>query len=36
MGNIGLADGSVLQTTISGFTNRLQQTGLAVNRLAIP
>jgi len=35
-GNIGLADGSVQQVTISGLTNLLHQTGIAANRLAIP
>ena len=36
IGNIGLADGSVQQVTISGLTNLLHQTGIATNRLAIP
>jgi len=44
VGNIGLADGSVQQVTISGLTNLLSHTGLAIlsytglatNRLAIP
>lgn len=35
-GNIGLADGSVQQTTISRLHELLPQTGLATNRLAIP
>ena len=35
-GNIGLADGSVQQTTIPRLHELLQQTGLATNRLAIP
>jgi prepilin-type processing-associated H-X9-DG protein len=35
-GNIGMADGSVQQTTTLGLTNALIQTGLATNRLAIP
>jgi prepilin-type processing-associated H-X9-DG protein len=35
-GNIGLADGSVQQTTTSGLTNLFQQTGVATNHLAIP
>jgi prepilin-type N-terminal cleavage/methylation domain-containing protein/prepilin-type processing-associated H-X9-DG protein len=35
-GNIGLADGSVQQVTISGLTNLFRQTGLTTNRLAIP
>lgn len=36
VGNIGLADGSVQQTTTVGLQAALQQTGLATNRLAIP
>ena len=35
-GNIALADGSVQSVTISGLRSRLNQTGLATNRLAIP
>ncbi len=35
-GNIGLADGSVQSVTISGLANLVSQTGLAINRLAIP
>jgi len=35
-GNIGLADGSVEQTTSSGLNELLHKTGLATNRLAIP
>jgi hypothetical protein len=35
-GNIGLADGSVQQTTSGSLQNFLQQTGFATNRLAIP
>jgi prepilin-type N-terminal cleavage/methylation domain-containing protein len=36
VGNIGLADGSVQQTTQDELRQALQQTGLATNRLAIP
>ena len=36
VGNIGLADGRVLQTSTSMLRESLQQTGLATNRLAIP
>jgi type II secretory pathway pseudopilin PulG len=36
VGNIGLADGSVQQTTQNGLRQALQKTGLATNRLAIP
>jgi prepilin-type N-terminal cleavage/methylation domain-containing protein/prepilin-type processing-associated H-X9-DG protein len=35
-GNIGLADGSVREVSISELTNLFNQTGLATNRLAIP
>jgi prepilin-type processing-associated H-X9-DG protein len=35
-GNIGLADGSVQQVTISGLQTALQNTGWATNRFAIP
>jgi len=35
-GNIGLADGSVQQTTSSNLNQWFQQTGLVTNRLAIP
>ena len=35
-GNIGLADGSVQQTTSSNLFQLFYQTGLATNRLAIP
>jgi hypothetical protein len=35
-GNLALADGSVQSVDNSGLTSRLQQTGLATNRLAIP
>jgi len=36
VGNIGLADGSVLQATRHGLQQAFQQTGDATNRLAIP
>ena len=36
VGNIGMADGSVQQVTISGLTNALIQTGVATNRWLIP
>jgi prepilin-type processing-associated H-X9-DG protein len=36
VGNIGMADGSVQQTTSSNLCQLLQQAGLATNRLAIP
>ena len=35
-GNIGLADGSVRQSTTDGLRQALQQTGVATNRLALP
>lgn len=35
-GNIGFADGSVMQTSNSGLTNWLQKTGAVTNRLGIP
>ena len=35
-GNIGLADGSAQQVTISGVNQAFQQTGFNTNRLAIP
>ena len=35
-GNIGLADGSAQQVTISGLQQALVQTGVATNRFAIP
>ena len=35
-GNIGRADGAVVQTTSSSLQQMLQQTGVATNRLAIP
>jgi prepilin-type processing-associated H-X9-DG protein len=35
-GNIGFADGSVMQTSPSGLLRMLVQTGVATNRLAIP
>ena len=35
-GNIGLADGSVQTTTSSSLRQRLVQTGVAANRLALP
>jgi prepilin-type N-terminal cleavage/methylation domain-containing protein len=35
-GNIGLADGSAQQVTISGLQQAFQRTGFATNRLAIP
>lgn len=35
-GNIGLADGSVQQVTISGLQAAFHQTGFATNRFAIP
>jgi competence protein ComGC len=36
VGNIGLADGSVLELSISGLQTAFLQSGLATNRLAIP
>jgi hypothetical protein len=36
VGNLGFADGSVSEFSISGLQNALQNTGLATNRLAIP
>jgi len=36
LGNIGMADGSAQQVTISGLANALIQTGVATNRLLIP
>lgn len=35
-GNIGFADGSVMQTSPSGLQRMLVETGVATNRLAIP
>jgi len=35
-GNIGLADGSVQSTTDTGLRDRIVETGIATNRLAIP
>ena len=36
LGNVGLADGSVLSTTVSTLTSALANTGFATNRLVIP
>jgi hypothetical protein len=36
VGNIGMADGSAQQVTISGLTNALIQAGVVTNRWLIP
>jgi hypothetical protein len=36
LGNIGLADGSVQRSTVSGLKSALVNTGTATNRLVIP
>jgi competence protein ComGC len=36
VGNLGLADGSVLELSIAGLQTAFLQSGLAINRLAIP